>query len=139
MVAPRFEARPVGRVVSILTDRRRAPRQPDEGAPSAWLELEPDVADAASDLQVGDVLTLVTWLHLARRDVLRVHPRDEPSRAVTGVFSTRSPDRPNPIGLHTVRVLAIDGLRVQVDRLEALDGTPVIDIKPTLAQDVGAR
>ncbi len=94
--------------------------------------FEPEFADALSDLRPGDEVIVLTWLHRARRDVLRVHPRDDPANPETGVFSTRSPDRPNPIGLHRVRLLAIDGTRVHVSGLEALDGTPVLDIKPVL-------
>ncbi len=127
-----IEIRPVGRVASPLVDPASAPRQGDEGAPDAWLELDGDVAPAARDLRVGAEIVIVTWLHRARRDVLEVHPRDDPHRPLTGVFSTRSADRPNPIGLHTVRVLAIEGARIRVRGLEAVDGTPVLDVKPVL-------
>ena len=127
-----FEVVSIGRVESPLVDRAQAPRQGDEGAPPAWLVLEPRVADAMRDLRVGDRLVVLTWLHQADRTTLTVHPRGDTLRPVQGVFSTRSPDRPNPIGLHTVTVLAIDGLRLQVADLEALDGTPIVDLKPEL-------
>jgi tRNA-Thr(GGU) m(6)t(6)A37 methyltransferase TsaA len=124
--------RPVGVVESRLSDRADAPRQGDEGAPEATIVLQPWVAAAASDLAAGDEVVLVTWLDRAERDVQVVHPRGDDTRPPTGVFSTRSPDRPNPLGLHTVRVLAVDGLRLRVTGLEALDGTPVLDVKPVL-------
>ena len=124
--------RPVGVVESRLRDRADAPRQGDEGAPQATVVLDPWVGAAASDLAAGDEIVLVTWLDRADRDVQTVHPRGDDSRPATGVFSTRSPDRPNPVGLHTVRVLAVDGLRLRVAGLEALDGTPVVDVKPVL-------
>jgi tRNA-Thr(GGU) m(6)t(6)A37 methyltransferase TsaA len=127
-----FEVRAIGHVESTLTDPAQAPRQGDGGAPDAWLVFAPDVLPAARDLAVGAEMIVLTWLHRARRDVLAVHPRSDESRPLTGVFSTRSPDRPNPIGLHTVRVLAVDGARVQVSNLEAVDGTPVLDVKPVL-------
>jgi tRNA-Thr(GGU) m(6)t(6)A37 methyltransferase TsaA len=125
---------PIGYVQSPLVDLDSAPRQGDEGGPDAWLVFEPRVADGLRDLAVGDELLLFTWLDRADRGVLTVHPRSDWSRPATGVFSTRSPDRPNPIGLHRVQVLAIDpsGLRVQVNNLEALDGTPIVDLKPVL-------
>jgi tRNA-Thr(GGU) m(6)t(6)A37 methyltransferase TsaA len=128
----RFELRPIGRVESPLSDREGAPRQADEGAPEAWLVFDAAVLDGLRDLRPGDGVLLLTWLDRARRDVLRVHPRSDPSRPERGVFSTRSPDRPNPIGLHRVEVLAVEGLRVRVGSLEALDGTPIIDLKPVL-------
>jgi len=119
-------------VSSRLTERAAAPRQGDEGAPEAWLVFTPAVAAGLADLAPGDEILVLTWLDRADRDVLAVRPRDDPARPLTGVFSTRSADRPNPVGLHRVTVLAVDGRRVRVDRLEALDGTPVIDIKPVL-------
>ncbi|MET8086091.1 tRNA (N6-threonylcarbamoyladenosine(37)-N6)-methyltransferase TrmO [Micromonospora sp. NPDC005237] len=124
--------RPVGRVASPLTDAASAPRQGDEGAPTAWLIFDRQVERALTDLSAGAELLVLTWLDRARRDVLAVHPRGDEARPHTGVFSTRSPHRPNPIGLHRVRVLAVDGLRVEVADLEALDGTPVLDVKPVL-------
>ncbi len=121
--------RPVGRVRSALTDAATAPKQGDEGAPDAWIELAPEVAGAAAELAPGDRLLVLTWLHEADRGVLRVHPRDDPANPETGVFSTRSSHRPNPIGLHPVEVVEVDGLRVRVQPLEAIDGTPVLDLK----------
>jgi tRNA-Thr(GGU) m(6)t(6)A37 methyltransferase TsaA len=124
--------RPIGRVESPLVERASAPRQGDEGAPEAWLVFEPGVAEGLRDLQVGEEVLLLTWLDRASRDVLVVHPRGDRTRPETGVFSTRSPDRPNPIGLHRVEIAAIEGLRVRVRNLEALDGTPILDVKPVL-------
>ena len=127
-----FEVVPVGWVESPLTDRAQAPRQADEGAPAAWLAFEAGVAEALRELRPGSEIIVLTWLDRADRAVLVTRPRDDPDRPLTGVFSTRSPDRPNPVGLHRVSVIAVDGLRVQVGGLEALDGTPVIDVKPVL-------
>jgi tRNA-Thr(GGU) m(6)t(6)A37 methyltransferase TsaA len=132
MTEPRYEVVPVGWVESPLTGRAQAPRQGDEGAPSAWLAFEARFADALRDLRPGTEVIVLTWLDRADRGVLVTRPRDDPRNPLTGVFSTRSPDRPNPIGLHRVPVLAVDGLRIQVGALEALDGTPVIDVKPVL-------
>lgn len=129
--------RPIGWVESSLVDRAQAPLQGDEGAPDAWLAFDRAVGEGVRDLQVGEEVLVLTWLDRARRDVLAVHPRGDVTRPETGVFSTRSPDRPNPIGLHRVRILAIDGLRVHVSGLEALDRTPVVDVKPVL--DAGER
>jgi tRNA-Thr(GGU) m(6)t(6)A37 methyltransferase TsaA len=127
-----YELKPVGHVESELVDRETAPKQGFEGAPDAWLVFDPAVAEAVRDLAVGDEVFVLTWLHRGRRDVLAVHPRDDPRNPVTGVFATRSQDRPNPIGLHRVRIAAVDGLRVRVRELEAFDGTPVLDVKPVL-------
>ena len=132
MSGPDFLLRPVGVVRSELRDRDRAPMQGDEGAPDAWIELRPEVASAAASLAAGDELLLLTWFHEADRSVLEVRPRGDPARPLTGVFSTRSPDRPNPVGLHRVRVRAVEKGRVRVGPLEAIDGTPVIDLKPVL-------
>lgn len=135
MSGPDFLLRPVGVVRSELRDRDRAPMQGDEGAPDAWIELRPEVASAAASLAAGDELLLLTWFHEADRSVLEVRPRGDPARPLTGVFSTRSPDRPNPVGLHRVRVLAVEARRIRVGPLEAIDGTPVIDLKPVLRTD----
>jgi tRNA-Thr(GGU) m(6)t(6)A37 methyltransferase TsaA len=134
-----FEVKTIGRVESPLTDLKSAPRQADEGAPEAWLVFEPEMLEGLRSLRPGDEVIVVTWLHLARRDVLSVYPRGDASRAQEGVFSTRSPDRPNPIGLHRVEITAVAGRRVRVRRLEAIDGTPIIDIKPTLSGDISQR
>jgi tRNA-Thr(GGU) m(6)t(6)A37 methyltransferase TsaA len=128
----RYEVIPVGWVKSPLTEMAEAPRQADEGAPPAWLVFEADISDAIRDLRPGTEIIVLTWLDRADRTVLLTIPRGDPRNPMTGVFSTRSPDRPNPVGLHRVRVTAVDGLRVQVDHLEALDGTPVIDVKAVL-------
>ena len=128
----------IGRVQSPLTDRASAPKQGDEGAPEAWVVFEPNMGDALTGLAAGDDVLLLTWLDRADRAVLSVHPRDDLTRPLRGVFATRSPDRPNPIGLHRVRVVEVDGLRLRVHDLEALDGTPVVDVKPVL-RDAGER
>jgi tRNA-Thr(GGU) m(6)t(6)A37 methyltransferase TsaA len=122
----------IGTVESPLKDPAAAPMQGDEGAPEAWLVFDAGVADALHGVAAGDELLVFTWLDRARRDVLRVHPRDDRSRPQQGVFATRSQDRPNPIGLHRVTVLAVDGLRFRVRDLEAVDGTPIVDVKPPL-------
>ncbi len=124
---------PIGRVRSPLTDPARAPKQGFEGAPEAWLELEPAFAEALSGLQAGQEALVLTWLHRADRETLRVHPRDDPRAPLAGVFATRSADRPNPIGIHRVRILEIaEGPRLRVADLEAIDGTPLLDLKPVL-------
>jgi len=122
----------IGTVESPLSDRASAPKQGDEGAPEAWLMFDARVTEGLDGIAVGDELLVLTWLDRARRDVLRVHPRDDLANPEQGVFNTRSPDRPNPIGLHRVTVLAIDGIRLRVRDLEALNGTPIIDVKPLL-------
>ncbi|HEX5199006.1 tRNA (N6-threonylcarbamoyladenosine(37)-N6)-methyltransferase TrmO [Paractinoplanes rhizophilus] len=127
-----FALRPVGRVESTLVALDEAPRQPDEGAPDAWLVFDDAVAPALDGLAPGSDVLVLTWLDRADRQTLAVHPRDDLARPLTGVFATRSADRPNPIGLHQVRVLAVDGARVHVRELEAVDGTPVLDLKPVL-------
>ncbi len=124
--------RPIGWVESPLTDLTAAPCQGDEGAPDCWLVFDPDVRPALDGLEPGADIVVITWLHLADRDVRQVHPRSDPSRPVQGVFATRSPDRPNPLGLHVVTVLEVDDLRVRVRDLEAIDQTPIVDIKPVL-------
>jgi len=127
-----YDVDPIGTVESTLTDRADAPRQGDEGAPEAWIVVDATFAAALDGVAVGDRLVILTWLHLGQRDVLRTHPRGDTNAPEQGVFATRSPDRPNPIGLHPVEVLAIDGTRMRVAPLEAIAGTPVIDIKPEL-------
>ena len=127
-----IELNPVGWVVSTLKDRNDAPRQSDEGAPSATLVLRPEFSSALRGLHAGDEVILVTWLDRADRDTLSVHPRGDRNRPVTGVFATRSADRPNPIGLHRVRIVEVSDTTIVVSHLEALDGTPVLDIKPVL-------
>ena len=132
-MTPAITLVPVGHVRSPLTDPALAPKQGDEGAPDAWLELAPAYAAALADVRVGEEILVLTWLHRGDRATLRVHPRDDPDAPLRGVFSTRSADRPNPVGLHRVRVLAVDPpTRVQVRGLEAVHGTPVIDVKPVL-------
>jgi tRNA-Thr(GGU) m(6)t(6)A37 methyltransferase TsaA len=133
-----LDLHPIGIVESPLTDRAAAPKQGDEGAPDAWLVFDASVADGLHGIAAGDQLLVLTWLDRARRDVLRVYPRGDVSRGEHGVFTTRSPDRPNPIGLHRVRVAEVDGTRIRVHDLEALDGTPIVDVKPVLG-DVGDR
>lgn len=127
-----FRLRSIGRIASELTDREAAPRQGDEGAPEADLVFYADLAQALGDVAVGMELIVLTWLQRANRAVLVTYPRGDTSRPQQGVFTTRSPDRPNPIGLHRVRVLARDGTRVRVAGLEAIDGTPIVDVKPVL-------
>lgn len=128
-----LELRPIGRVESPLSDPAQAPKQGDEGGPDAWLAFDAGVLDGLSDVRPGDRVIVLTWLDRAERDVLQVHPRDDPSNPLRGVFSTRSASRPNPIGLHEVEVVEIDGARVKVRHLEAVDGTPVLDLKPVLS------
>jgi tRNA-Thr(GGU) m(6)t(6)A37 methyltransferase TsaA len=128
-----YRLRPIGVVRSVLKTRRDAPRQGREGAPDAWVDVHAWAADGLHGLAPGDRILLVTWLHRGRRDVLRVRPRRDRRRRLTGVFATRSPDRPNPIGLHAVAVREIVGTRVRVGPIEAIDGTPVVDIKPVLS------
>jgi tRNA-Thr(GGU) m(6)t(6)A37 methyltransferase TsaA len=119
----------IGVIRSDLKTLREAPRQGSEGAPDAWLELEPALADGLQGLRVGDRLIVVTWLHRADREVLKVHPRSDRRNPLTGVFATRSPDRPNPLGLHPVTVLALEGTRLRIGPIEVIDGTPVVDLK----------
>jgi tRNA-Thr(GGU) m(6)t(6)A37 methyltransferase TsaA len=124
--------RPVGVIWSVLKARSEAPKQGSEGAPDAWLEVHAWAAEGLHGLVVGDEIIVITWFHQAHRDVLQVHPRSDARNPLTGVFATRSPDRPNPLGLHTVTVRAIDGNRLRIGPIEAIDGTPVVDIKPVL-------
>ena len=136
---PTFDVQPIGMVESSLTDPALAPRQADEGAPDAWLVFDPVVLEGLRGIRVGDEVLLLTWLDRARRDLLSVHPRGDPSRPLEGVFSTRSPHRPNPIGVHRVQIAEVDGARIRVRHLEALDGTPIVDLKPVLDEDIGRR
>jgi tRNA-Thr(GGU) m(6)t(6)A37 methyltransferase TsaA len=124
--------RPIGVIRSVLRERGEAPRQGSEGAPDAWLELESSVSAGLLGLAAGDRLLIITWLHRGRRDVLQVHPRNDRRRPLSGVFATRSPDRPNPLGLHAVTLRRIAGRRLRIGPIEAIDGTPVVDIKPVL-------
>ncbi len=117
---------------SRLSSREEAPNQGTEGAPEAWVDVDPAFAEALRGIAVGNDIILITWFHRARRDLLEVHPRGDRNRPITGVFSTRSPDRPNPLGLHRVKVLEITGNMIRVEPLEAIEGTPVVDIKPVL-------
>ncbi len=128
----RIDLTPIGRVESTLTDPASAPKQGHEGAPDAWLVFDEGVLDGLDGLRAGDRVIVLTWLDRADRAVLRVHPRDDPANPEQGVFATRSADRPNPIGLHPVEVVSIDGARVRVRDLEAVDGTPVLDVKVEL-------
>ncbi len=133
-----MELRAIGSVSSPLADPGAAPKQGDEGAPEATLEISAEFTRGLEGVSAGDEVLVLTWLDRADREVLSVHPRDDLSNPETGVFATRSADRPNPIGLHRVRVLAVDGHRLRVDALEAVDGTPVLDLKPVLGP-VGER
>ncbi len=134
-----YAIEPIGFVRSELTRLEDAPMQGDEGAPEAWLELTPFASQGLAGIKAGDELILLTWLHLAERDVLQVHPRGDLNRPLTGVFATRSPDRPNPVGLHRVSVLEVAEQKLRVAPLEAIDGTPIVDIKPVLSSDPSDR
>ena len=134
-----FDLRPIGKVSSSLRTLEAAPRQADEGAPEAWLVFEPEAIEGLRNIRAGDDLILITWLDRARRDVLSVHPRGDASRPPEGVFSTRSPHRPNPLGLHDVNVIAVENGRLRVRSLEAIDGTPIVDVKPVLSPDICRR
>lgn len=127
------QLRPIGVIRSILKTRGEAPKQGSEGAPDAWLELSPFAARGLDGLVAGNEIIVLTWLHRARRDVLKVHPRSDRRRPLTGVFATRSPDRPNPLGLHRVTVRRIRENQLRIGPIEAIDGTPVVDIKPVLS------
>lgn len=127
-----YEVRPIGKVESSLVETAAAPKQGDEGAPDATLVFGREMAEGLRDLRVGDEIVVLTWLDRAARDVLSVHPRDDLAKPEKGVFSTRSADRPNPVGLHRSEILAIDGTRIRVAAMEAVDGTPILDLKPVL-------
>ena len=126
------ELRPIGVIRSTITDRSQAPKQGNEGAPDVWLDVEPWATDALLGLAAGDEILVITWFHRSRRETLQVRPRKDPRNPITGVFATRSPDRPNPLGLHPVTVRSIEGNRLRIGPMEAIDGTPVVDIKPVL-------
>ena len=128
----REELRPIGLIRSSIKQRSEAPKQGSEGAPDAWLEVNPQAAEGLDGLRVGDEIIVVTWLHQAHRDVLKVHPRSDRTKPLTGVFATRSPDRPNPLGLHPVIIREVENNRLRIGPIEAIDGTPVVDIKPVL-------
>ena len=132
MVETGYTLNPIGVVRSTLTNREEAPRQGYEGAPDAWIELDPAVAEGLDGIAVGDEIVVITWFHQSQRDKLKVHPGRNKNLPLTGVFATRSPNRPNPLGLHRVNVREIVGTRIKVGPLEALDGTPVVDIKSIL-------
>jgi|SRR5262245_30328664 len=129
--------RPIGKIRSTLKSRSEAPRQGTEGAPDAWIDVFPFAAEGLSGLTPGDEVLVITWFHRAHRDVLRVYPRSDRSNPLTGVFATRSPERPNPLGLHPVTIREIKGNRLRVGPIEAIDGTPVVDIKPVLGRRSG--
>ena len=126
-----IELRPIGFIRSPIKERSAAPKQGSEGAPDVWIDIEPCFTEALDGFREGDEAVVITWLHRANREVLKVHPRSDPQRRLTGVFATRSPDRPNPLGLHPVTIKQIAEGRVLVGPMEAIDGTPVVDIKPT--------
>lgn len=123
---------PIGWVESPLTDLSAAPRQGDEGSPDCWLVFDPNITPALDGIEPGDDIVVITWLHLADRSIRQVHPRGDTNRPLQGVFATRSPDRPNPLGLHIVKIVAVEGLRIRVRDLEAIDQTPIVDLKPVL-------
>ena len=127
-----YTVEPIGVIHSELTSCEGAPHQGNEGAPDAWFEVNATVAEGLEGIAAGNEIILITWFHKARRDILKVHPRGDKNRPLTGVFATRSPDRPNPLGLHRVTVLEVTGNRLRVRPIEAVDGTPVIDIKPVI-------
>jgi tRNA-Thr(GGU) m(6)t(6)A37 methyltransferase TsaA len=134
--ATRYELEAIGWVESPLVDPASVPKQGDEGSPDAWLVFAEFVTKGLRDLRPGSEVIVLTWLHRANRDILSVHPRGDPARPMQGVFGTRSPDRPNPIGLHRVEIVSIEGNRISVRNLEALNGTPVLDVKPVLDAEV---
>jgi tRNA-Thr(GGU) m(6)t(6)A37 methyltransferase TsaA len=130
--AERAQLRPIGVIRSTIKDRSKAPKQASEGAPDAWLKVHSFAMPCLDGLACGDEIIVITWLHRARRDVLKVHPRSDPRRPLLGVFATRSPDRPNPLGLHRVNLREIAANHLRIGPIEAIDGTPVVDIKPVL-------
>ncbi|MBA3036612.1 MAG: tRNA (N6-threonylcarbamoyladenosine(37)-N6)-methyltransferase TrmO [Desulfobacterium sp.] len=132
MIEISYTIEPIGIIHSDLTSRKAAPHQACEGAPDAWIDVNPTVADGLEGIVAGSEIIVVTWFHQAHRNILKLHPRGDRSMPVTGVFATRSPDRPNPLGLHRVRVLEVTGNRLKVGPIEAINGTPVVDIKPVL-------
>lgn len=134
MLENEYSLYPIGFIRSPLKRREEAPRQGNEGAPDAWLELNPAVAEGLDGIAVGDKMIIITWFHRSQRNILKTHPRNDKSIPLAGVFATRSPDRPNPLGLHPVTVLEIEGNRLKVGPIEAIEGTPVVDIKPVLPQ-----
>jgi tRNA-Thr(GGU) m(6)t(6)A37 methyltransferase TsaA len=138
MLETDYTLAPIGILHSPLKQREHAPMQGSEGAPDAWLDVNATVAAGLAGIEAGQELILITWLHQSQRDILQVHPRDDTTQPLRGVFATRSPDRPNPLGLHRVTVRAIAGTRLDVGPIEAIDGTPVVDIKPVLAQSADA-
>ena len=134
MIETGYLIEPIGVIRSELAIREAAPFQGSEGSPDAWLEVHSAFADGLEGVRVGDDIILITWFHKGHRNILKLHPRRDANRPLTGVFSTRSPDRPNPLGLHRVTVREISGNRLRVGPIEAIDGTPVVDIKPVLPQ-----
>jgi tRNA-Thr(GGU) m(6)t(6)A37 methyltransferase TsaA len=134
MLVTEYSLSAIGFLHSPLKQREEAPNQGNEGAPDAWLEVNETVAEGLEGIAVGDEIIVITWLHQSHRDILKVHPRGDETVPLAGVFATRSPDRPNPLGLHRVTVLSIAGTRLKVGPIEAIDGTPVVDIKPVLSQ-----
>jgi tRNA-Thr(GGU) m(6)t(6)A37 methyltransferase TsaA len=138
MLETEYSLSAIGFLHSPLKQREEAPNQGREGAPDAWLEVNETVAEGLEGIAVGDEIIVITWLHQAQRDILKVHPRGDEAIPLAGVFATRSPDRPNPLGLHRVTVLSIAGTRLKVGPVEAIDGTPVVDIKPVLSQSADA-
>lgn len=134
MIETIYEIKPIGFIRSEIASREAAPRQGYEGAPDAWVEVNSAFSEGLEGISAGSEIILITWLHKAYRDILKLHPRGDKSNPMTGVFSTRSPDRPNPLGLHRVTVSEITGHKLKVGPLEAIDGTPVVDIKPVLLQ-----
>ena len=128
----RAQLRQIGVIRSTLKTRGKAPKQGSEGAPDAWLEVFSFAEPAMDGLKAGDEIIVITWLHQARREALKVHPRSDRSLPLTGVFATRSPDRPNPLGLHRVTIREIMKNRLRIGPIEVIDGTPVVDIKPVI-------